>query len=1113
MTLSAVVDPITEPVASIEDRLREVCGQFNVFHAQLVALAAEALETGSWHGCGVKSLTHWLTWQAGISPRHADDVSGWREARTTHPQVMDAFAEGAVSVDQAAVATKAPAYLDRQFAEFAQVMTVAQLRVAVRAARPAPPAPPPVDERSESFGGWFDDDGRYHLDGELDADHGREFEAALREARDAVFQSGQSKVTWADAMVEMARRSMDAAPLARRERFRVNWFVDPADPVPARWADGLAVPHWLVEMLSCDGTVSPVFTENARPVSVGRTQYAVPERTRRLVLYRDKKCRVPWCNQTRWLQVHHIIHDQHQRSDRHVEPRRVVPGVSPAPPQGSAGDLRQRRRPRRTHLHRRPRQGHRPRRPPHQAHRPTTITEAAVRASVGGTPPTPGTPLPRPTHAATTRAKQLTRAVARQGDAVRSSPMEQEGVATDVRGADTLTARNDTIVELYLEGATLTEIASACGLSVERVRQIVRRAEGRAVKGHRRRRSTADGERVRLRIGNLAKAVLVTGQAYQDPKDALNEFVSNAADDYAEAGLVGARIRVMLRRKGVRNVIAVDDGGRGMSPDRLRTIARNLFESAKAGDDRTLGEKAIGLLAFQQLGGRCDVVSREIGSDETWTLRLRRGEASADLARETRRARTTSGTTVYITELDSEAARVLTQRKVVDYLRRRRSAAIARGDYTIEVVEGRTAELVTPEEPSGVPVPIAAHATLWGNLEFALYAAPDSLPGRRIAVVGRAGTTIIDDLCELEEFDHDPWNSGQVSGRICFEPLRQTAGRRAVLRDDEIYPVFRDAVQASEPLVARAVERVRKEVDDATTARLSDTLRQIFDRVLKELADLENPMRTLVGDESGDGDGITSQPELPADGGSGEPTAPSIDELEPHPPRPFEAPERSPGAGAGGRHRHLPSIAPDPNPGRARSRFDADVYGIEHHHDGGAHQHSVGDSDRVGIGLRQLLHQPHHVVTEISEDSGSHGRQHVGQFDPAFSDERAQCCKGRFVARREAVGLVAHPAVDLGTSRHGAPDEIGVETDDGIASAHCAALHQFQQEAHGARAGDLEKRRHRGFEIRDQRGPDDLRLAAGVSLGKRRCLRLDLHGERQFALSPAPPLTTWFSAL
>jgi hypothetical protein len=38
-------------------------------------------------------------------------------------------------------------------------------------------------------------------------------------------------------------------------------------------------------------------------------------------------------------------------------------------------------------------------------------------------------------------------------------------------------------------------------------------------------------EKLRLLIGNLAKAVLITGQAYQDPKDALNEFVLNAADE------------------------------------------------------------------------------------------------------------------------------------------------------------------------------------------------------------------------------------------------------------------------------------------------------------------------------------------------------------------------------------------------------------------------------------------------------------------------------------------------------------------------------------------------------------------------------------------------------
>jgi anti-sigma regulatory factor (Ser/Thr protein kinase) len=494
--------------------------------------------------------------------------------------------------------------------------------------------------------------------------------------------------------------------------------------------------------------------------------------------------------------------------------------------------------------------------------------------------------------------------------------------------------RNRRIVEDHRSGASMADLAATYGLSAERIRQVVRREQGAAPRKRSRQVSAATGgERVRLRIGNLAKAVLVSGQAYQDPKDALNEFVSNAADDYAETGTVGGRIRILLRRKGVRAVIAVDDAGRGMSPDRLREVARNLFESSKAGDDRTLGEKAIGLLAFQQLGARCDIVSRAAGSRETWTLRLRRGEASAELLPERRRARATAGTTVFISELDAEAARVLTQRKVVDYLRRRRGAAIAVGAYELEVVEGRTSELVTADEPAGLPIPIPPQDTLWGKLEFALFVAGDVDRARRVAVVGRAGTTIIDDLAELEEFDHDPWTSGQVSGRVSFEPLRQSAGRRAILRDDEIFPVFRDAVDAVEAVVAHATEKVRKELDTATAARMSDTLREVFGRVLRELADLENPMRTLLGEEPGvgatGGDGTNggggTQPEVAPPTPDSADDVGDLDELDPAPPPP---PSPSAGGAAsanGARQRHLPSIAPDPQPGHRRSRFDPDA--------------------------------------------------------------------------------------------------------------------------------------------------------------------------------------------
>ena len=273
-------------------------------------------------------------------------------------------------------------------------------------------------------------------------------------------------------------------------------------------------------------------------------------------------------------------------------------------------------------------------------------------------------------------------------------------------------------------------------------------------------------------------------------------------------------------------------------------------------------------------------MSRAAGRDETWTLRLRRGEASAELVREKRRARATSGTTVFVSELDSEASRVLTQRKVVEYMRRRRRAAIAAGAYELEVVEGRTGELVTPDEPAGLPIPLAGHDTLWGKLEFALYVAGDADAGRHVAVVGRAGTTIIDDLTDLEEFDHEPWTSGHLSGRVSFEPLRQSAGRRAILRDDEIYPVFRDAVRSVEPVLTRAIERVRRDLDVATAERLGDALRQVFGRVLRELADLDNPMRTLVGDEPDAGvDGIAPPPPRPGSDERSDPQ-PSIENLD-----------------------------------------------------------------------------------------------------------------------------------------------------------------------------------------------------------------------------------------
>ncbi len=443
-------------------------------------------------------------------------------------------------------------------------------------------------------------------------------------------------------------------------------------------------------------------------------------------------------------------------------------------------------------------------------------------------------------------------------------------------------------------------------------------------------------EVVKLRIGNLAKAVLVTGQSYQDPKDALNEFVSNAADEYAQAAIVGGRIRILLQRQGRHPLIAISDDGRGLDPARLRQIAQNLFESTKVGDDRVLGEKAIGLLAFQQICSRCEIVSRPEGSSDSYVLRLNRGTATASLDIEKRRSRDHSGTTVYLADVDPEVGRVLTQHRIVEYLRRRRAAALARGDYVIEVASGRSVELVTPEKPDGIRLDIPPRNTLWGRIEFALFVAPRPDHKRRVAVVGRAGTTILDSVTELEEFDHAPWNSDQVGGQIIFEALAQSAGRRAILRDRDAFPLLVDAVASVEPAVTRTLERIGKDLDEATADRISEMVRRIFGRVLRELADLDNPMRTLVGTEPGD-DGLLAETLVPEMGkgsrltpeGNAAPTDEPIPDVSwpseqgPAPEPPLDVVDGQTAAAAR-RTRHLPTIEPDPTPGHGRSRFDAE---------------------------------------------------------------------------------------------------------------------------------------------------------------------------------------------
>jgi Domain of unknown function (DUF222)/HNH endonuclease len=291
----------------LEPRIAEVCGQLNVLFAELARLVGEVEATGAWHGQGIRSLNHWVQWQTGLAGSNVRELIALAAARATHPKIIERFDDGRLSLDQAARAVECQPGDDTEFAHLATVLTLPQLHNALRAANPPEPKP---TETNESVTMGPNRHGQWECTLRLDGDRGAVIEAALAAMRDELFRDGTGDVTWADAAVELANRGLDSAATARRERFRINLFIDfNTDGKPTTtWSDGAKVPDSIRDLLACDATITPITRIGGHPVNVGRAQRIVPDRTRRIVEHRDHKCRVPWCPHKRWLQIHHIIH-------------------------------------------------------------------------------------------------------------------------------------------------------------------------------------------------------------------------------------------------------------------------------------------------------------------------------------------------------------------------------------------------------------------------------------------------------------------------------------------------------------------------------------------------------------------------------------------------------------------------------------------------------------------------------------------------------------------------------------------------------------------------------------------------------------------------------------
>lgn len=342
---------ITTEQVEADQELASLCGVLNQSYARLVAIVAQALEDESWAIAGVRTPEHWLTMKAGLSPFHARQVTAVARRRSELPTVMGQFADGQLSLDQVTVVARfAPAHVEESVAELAVYASVPQLRRSLSQYSFDPPAQAGYaqqagfahqsgrtdqsatganqaggDQAGGDPPGWngfalaenragapaelsmsHDEWGRFCLRFTGPADLGALVEAAMKEAKDALFRAGRPEVTWGDAFVEIAQRSLGAVEsINRRDAFRTYVHLN----TDGGWLTGNPrLPHHIAEKLTCDGILQPVWLTEGAPVNVGRAQRIVPTRTRRLVEDRDRGCRFPGCNATAHVECHHLIH-------------------------------------------------------------------------------------------------------------------------------------------------------------------------------------------------------------------------------------------------------------------------------------------------------------------------------------------------------------------------------------------------------------------------------------------------------------------------------------------------------------------------------------------------------------------------------------------------------------------------------------------------------------------------------------------------------------------------------------------------------------------------------------------------------------------------------------
>jgi hypothetical protein len=227
----------------LDDAVRSLGGIINATHGRMVLSVCRVLDTGWWKGGGVLSARQWLAIHWATNTATISRVVSVAKKAETYPEVIDALVAGMISLEAAhLICGRIPSEYQTTYVAYAINMTFDQLRTCTHAVRPPPNSGrnKQADKAGEDDASGDDkagqttadeptsanppprlgftqrDDGRWSLNANLSPEDGALIETALQEARDRAFKAAEDpderlRLTWADALVDVARRALDHA--------------------------------------------------------------------------------------------------------------------------------------------------------------------------------------------------------------------------------------------------------------------------------------------------------------------------------------------------------------------------------------------------------------------------------------------------------------------------------------------------------------------------------------------------------------------------------------------------------------------------------------------------------------------------------------------------------------------------------------------------------------------------------------------------------------------------------------------------------------------------------------------------------------------------------------